>query len=110
MELTTVADDHAVVHDGLAVRHYDGLQPDTLYELDGFAFRTLRRPEGRLLSTFATVNDVHFGEVECGHLEGVDLGYVCGSARFASYAEDLLVACGLDPAAIRVERFGPTGD
>ena len=43
-------------------------------------------------------------------LEGVDLGYVCGSARFASYAEDLLVACGLDPAAIRVERFGPTGD
>ena len=43
-------------------------------------------------------------------LEGVDLGYVCGSARFASYAEELLVAGGLDPAAIRVERFGPTGD
>ena len=43
-------------------------------------------------------------------LEGVDLGYVCGSARFASYAEDLLIASGLDPVAIRVERFGPTGD
>lgn len=43
-------------------------------------------------------------------LEGADLGYVCGSARFASYAEDLLIASGLDPAAIRVERFGPTGD
>ena len=42
--------------------------------------------------------------------EGVDLGYVCGSARFASYAEELLVAGGLDPAAIRVERFGPRGD
>ena len=43
-------------------------------------------------------------------LEDVDLGYVCGSARFASYAEELLIASGLDPTAIRVERFGPTGD
>lgn len=42
-------------------------------------------------------------------LDGVELGYVCGSARFATYAEELLVACGMDPAAIRVERFGPTG-
>ena len=41
-------------------------------------------------------------------LEGVELGFVCGSARFASYAEELLVAGGLDPTAIRVERFGPT--
>ncbi|WP_374457676.1 FAD-binding oxidoreductase [Nocardioides sp.] len=42
-------------------------------------------------------------------LDGVELGYVCGSARFAAYAEELLVACGMAPAAIRVERFGPTG-
>lgn len=74
MELTTVADDHAVVHDGMAVRHYDGLEPDTVYEFDGFAFRTLARPEGEQLATFATVNDVHFGEVECGIMEGLDLG------------------------------------
>ena len=40
---------------------------------------------------------------------GVDLAYVCGSARFASYAETLLVDCGVEPQAIRVERFGPTG-
>jgi Icc protein len=74
MELTTVADDHAVVHDGLAVRRYDDLEPDTLYEFDGFAFRTLPRPPGELLATFATVNDVHFGEVECGIMDGLDLG------------------------------------
>ncbi|WP_241005217.1 FAD-binding oxidoreductase [Nocardioides sp. zg-1228] len=43
-------------------------------------------------------------------LDGVELGFVCGSARFAAYAEELLVACGLAPASIRVERFGPTGD
>src|SRR5690606_10465266 len=72
VELTTVADDAAVVHrrvDGRAseVRTYDELRPDTSYELDGVAFRTLPRP-GELLAVFATVNDVHFGEVECGRL------------------------------------------
>ncbi len=42
-------------------------------------------------------------------LEGAEVGYVCGSARFAAYAESLLTDCGLDPRSIRVERFGPTG-
>jgi ferredoxin-NADP reductase len=42
-------------------------------------------------------------------LRGVDLIYVCGSARFATYAEELLNECGVNPAAIRVERFGATG-
>jgi len=42
-------------------------------------------------------------------LAGTELAYVCGSARFAAYAETLLVDCGVDPQAIRVERFGPTG-
>ena len=65
-----------------------------------FTRRRRRRPAGRTLQT-AELAPL---------LGGVDLGYVCGSARFASYAEELLVACGLDPSAIRVERFGPTGD
>jgi ferredoxin-NADP reductase len=42
-------------------------------------------------------------------LDGVDLAYVCGSARFAAYAESLLLDCGVAPGTIRVERFGPTG-
>jgi ferredoxin-NADP reductase len=41
-------------------------------------------------------------------LTGVELAYVCGSARFAAYAETLLLDCGVAPGAIRVERFGPT--
>lgn len=69
MDLTTVADDEAVVHDGMDIRTYDGLNPDTLYEFDGFVFRTLDRPGGELLCRFATVNDVHFGEVECGVID-----------------------------------------
>ncbi len=35
--------------------------------------------------------------------------YVCGSAGFANAATDLLLAAGVPAAAIRVERFGPTG-
>ncbi|MBD3914753.1 oxidoreductase [Nocardioides hwasunensis] len=42
-------------------------------------------------------------------LAGVEVAYVCGSARFAQLAEDLLVASGFSPEAIRVERFGVTG-
>jgi ferredoxin-NADP reductase len=42
-------------------------------------------------------------------LDGAELAYVCGSARFAEYAETLLLDSGVEPHAIRVERFGPTG-
>jgi ferredoxin-NADP reductase len=42
-------------------------------------------------------------------LEGRELTYVCGSARFAAYAETLLLDCGVAPGAIHVERFGPSG-
>ena len=70
-ELTTVSDDHAVVHTGEVARTYDGLAPDTPQNLGGFAFRTLPRP-GELLCRVATVNDVHFGEVECGVIRGMD--------------------------------------
>jgi predicted phosphodiesterase len=55
-----------------------GLEPDTQYALavDGVEasrllpgrVTTLERPPGRRLATLATVNDVHFGEVECGRL------------------------------------------
>jgi ferredoxin-NADP reductase len=39
---------------------------------------------------------------------GQTVAYVCGSAGFAEYASQLLVEVGLDPSAVRVERFGPT--
>ena len=32
-------------------------------------------------------------------LDGVELAYVCGSARFAAYAESLLLDCGVDRAS-----------
>ena len=36
------------------------------------------------------------------------IAFVCGSSRFADYAVPLLLDCGVDPAAIRVEQFGAT--
>ena len=75
IELTTVSDTEAVFHHGDEVRRHIGLDPDTAYELEGVSFRTLPRL-GELLSTFVTVNDVHFGEVECGLVEGSDVGPV----------------------------------
>jgi predicted phosphodiesterase len=74
-ELTTVADDEAIVHDGAIVRRYEGLAPDTPHEIGGFAFRTLPR-FGERLATITTVNDVHFGETECGVIDGLDMGPV----------------------------------
>ena len=78
-EVTTVADDEAVVFEGPDVRRYHGLEPDREYALDGVSLRTLPRPPGERLATLATVNDVHFGELECGVLEGLELGPILQS-------------------------------
>jgi predicted phosphodiesterase len=75
IELTTVADDAAVLHDGPRVIVHDDLEPDTDHEFEGIAFRTLPRL-GERLATVTTVNDVHFGETVCGLLEGFDIGPV----------------------------------
>jgi 3',5'-cyclic-AMP phosphodiesterase len=72
VELTTVADDLAVIHIGGAAHTYDGLTSNTNYSLGpngDVEVRTLARPSGELLSRFCTVNDVHFGEVECGRID-----------------------------------------
>jgi predicted phosphodiesterase len=74
-ELTTVADDEAVIHDGPEARTYRDLEPDTEYELEGFALRTLPRL-GERLATVATVNDVHYGETVCGLMDGIPDGPV----------------------------------
>ncbi|HET7902389.1 MAG TPA: FAD-binding oxidoreductase [Candidatus Nanopelagicales bacterium] len=42
------------------------------------------------------------------HLVGREVFFVCGSARFAEAASQLLVDLGVAPARIRIERFGTT--
>ena len=74
VEITTVADDMIVAHDGTTVERLIDLSPNTEYEVGGRTVTTLPRPDGELLCRFATVNDVHFGETEAGrvddHLDG----------------------------------------
>jgi Icc protein len=72
-EITTVGPHHFATFTGLEPgREYavsvEGASAD---EWLPATVRTLEVPEGRLLATLATVNDVHFGETECGRLDGV---------------------------------------
>jgi len=75
---TSVGDHEVVTHGPYHSARLTELEPQTDYRLrvDDVeptallpgTVRTLARPSGALLATFATVNDVHFGEVECGRL------------------------------------------
>ncbi|HEX4982181.1 MAG TPA: metallophosphoesterase [Ilumatobacteraceae bacterium] len=69
MDVTTVADDLVVIHDGIRVNRFEGLEPDTEHVLGGIEVRTLPRPPGELLCRVATVNDLHFGEIEAGRID-----------------------------------------
>ena len=69
-QLTTVADDEVVAYDGTTVGRWTDLEPDTTYDFNGLTATTLPRPAGERLATVTTVNDVHFGELECGILDG----------------------------------------
>ena len=74
MDITTVADDLIVAHDGLVVHRLEHIEPGTMHEVGGVPVRTLVRPDGELLCRLATVNDVHFGEVEAGRIDDDPLG------------------------------------
>jgi len=77
MDLTTLAPDEAVFFDAGEPIHLVELEPDTQYDdIDPALppFRTLPEPDGELLCRIATVNDVHFGETECGVIHGSDIG------------------------------------
>jgi len=109
MDITTVADDLVVIHDGLDVRRYADLEADTVHVLDGAEVRTLATPPGRLLCRFATVNDVHFGEVEAGRIDDLTEGPIRRTAPGAEpYTEVMNRAAAteiaeLDPAAVIVK-------
>lgn len=60
-----------------------------------------RRPPGRLVA--ADVLPLIEGRV------GSILAFVCGPSGFVEAAGGLLVAAGVPPEHVRVERFGPTG-
>jgi predicted phosphodiesterase len=95
VDLTTVADDEVVLHEGVVEHRHTGLAPASAHTLDGHDVRTLARPPGERLATVCTVNDVHFGEVECGVLNGVDDDPVYTSAPGDEPYPDLMNRCAV---------------
>lgn len=109
VEITTVADDLVELHNPSGMRRFDELRPNHEYEFDGAAVRTLPRPGGELLSRFATVNDVHFGETECGRIddnpEGPILSVAPGEEPYPLVMNRGAIAeiAAIDPAAVLVK-------
>ncbi|MCU1366814.1 MAG: hypothetical protein JWN39_2453 [Ilumatobacteraceae bacterium] len=109
VDITTIADDLIVLHDGAEVHRYTDLSPSTEYDIRGMMITTLPRPDGALLCTVATVNDVHFGETEAGRVGDSPEGPI-QSARpgEAPYPETMNRGAiteiqALDPAAVIVK-------
>ena len=108
MEISTVADDEAILFDGRRLCRHADLAPGSVHEIQGIELRTLDRP-GELLSVVATVNDVHFGEEVCGLIDGSDVGPVFRSeAASEPYPEVMNRGAveeieALDPAAVIVK-------
>lgn len=109
MDITTVADDLIVCHDGDTVVRLENLQPASTHAVGGVDVTTLARPEGELLCRLATVNDVHFGEVECGRFDGHEGGPIeRASAGDPPYAETMNRGAAaeiaiIDPTAVIVK-------
>ncbi len=116
-DLTTVADDEVVFHlhspdpvaaagqagdwAGPGYEVITGLKPGSSLVRHGIETRTLERPPGELLCRFATVNDTHFGETECGALANVSdaVAYLAAAGGEVDAARDKLNAF--------LERLGP---
>jgi predicted phosphodiesterase len=71
VDITTVADDLIVAHEAgtTNVVRLEGLQPNSIHHVGDLEVQTLPRPDGELLCRFGTVNDLHFGEIECGKID-----------------------------------------
>jgi 3',5'-cyclic-AMP phosphodiesterase len=111
---TTVGDRTTVTNGTLHYARVTGLEPATTYPLrvDGAEpsallpreVTTLERPAGRLLASVATVNDVHFGETECGLLgTPEELGPVFSAAPGADPYPEVMNRGAIDA----IERLDP---
>jgi len=69
-EIVAVGPDRAELFTDNRVVRLNSLDPDTDHVSHGVGFRTLS-DIGDIRSNVVTMNDVHFGEVECGKIEGV---------------------------------------
>ena len=69
-ELIAVGPDRAELFVEGSIERLAGLAPGTDHSVRDVRFRTLD-DIGEILSSVVTMNDVHFGEIECGKIDGV---------------------------------------
>ncbi|MEO5902239.1 MAG: metallophosphoesterase [Ilumatobacteraceae bacterium] len=111
MDVTTVADDLIELHAGGVAIQRDGLSPATEYTINGTSVRTLSRPDGELLCRFGTVNDVHFGELECGRIDDNTQGPILRSGPGeAPYPETMNRGAVAEMCAADLEAVVVKGD
>jgi Icc protein len=111
MDVTTVADDLIVAHDGRRVIRLTELLPESTHDVEGVAVTTLARPAGELLCRIATVNDVHFGEVECGRVDDDPHGPIVRvAAGERPYPETMNAGAVADITAAGVDAVIVKGD
>jgi 3',5'-cyclic-AMP phosphodiesterase len=109
MEVTTVADDLVVLHEGTRAHRFTGLAAGTEHRFFDLPVRTLDRPNGALLCRLATVNDVHFGEIEAGRIDDLVEGPVRradpGAEPYPEVMNDAAVSeiASIDPVAVIVK-------
>ena len=114
MDITTVADDLIVAHPttagGVVVRLTD-LRPNSIHHIGSHEVRTLSRPNGQLLSGFATVNDLHLGETECGKIDDDPRGPIqCVAAGEPPHPETMNRAAVAEMAAAELAAVVVKGD
>ncbi len=128
IDVTTVTDTEAVVHVTLpgtfevVVHRFDGLAPDTAVVLDvpdpndpatvhPVTTHTLIAPSGPVRSVFATVNDVHFGELAAGQIDDLAIGPIRRPAPGDEPYPEVMNRAAVDEiAAIRPDAVVVKGD
>ena len=112
-DVTTVTDTDAVVHTTrpntfeVTAHHLTGLEPDREQRVmlatdDGpttVEFRTLPRPAGAMHCRFATVNDVHFGELAAGQIDDFTIGPIRRPAPDAEPYPEVMNRAAVDEIA-----------
>lgn len=108
-EVMTVADDEVIVFRGATSVRATELRPDTDVTVDGVEVHTLPR-RGELLARVVTANDVHFGEVLCGHIDGADWETYSVEPGQPPYPETMNAAVVADMAAWEPDAVVVKGD
>jgi 3',5'-cyclic AMP phosphodiesterase CpdA len=108
-ELVGVGPDFAELFETDSITVVPGLEPASNYTLGGIEVRTLE-PVGHLRARVATVNDVHFGETECGKIDGVAAAAFVAEPGERPYPEVMNESVIADIAASRSDAVIVKGD